>query len=187
MVIAALALGVSGCGDDDEGDDRDTAEQPAVVDEAPSGPSADSDETGTDLAEIPEAEEPEGPGSGGTQAGQDGPTSHPGFQTPTGNISCAADEAGTRCDIVDYIYEPPPRPKKCKLDWGGSVAVGGEFPGQVSCVGDTIFDADAPVLEYGQTNKVGFIACESSEAGIRCESEVTGHGFFLSQQQVDVF
>ena len=189
IVLSALAVAATGCGEDDAEPDRE-AEQPAATEEPGGGyEGADPDSSATETGEpeAPATETPVDPGQrGGTQAGS-GPSSYEAFQTPTGNIGCRSDSAGTRCDITDYVYEPPPRPKKCEFDWGGSVSVGGEFPGQVSCVSDTVFDPGAPVLQYGQTNTVGGIACESSEAGLRCESEVTGHGFFLSTQQVDVF
>ncbi len=186
LAVALIALVFAGCGDDSADGDR-----------ASSGAASESSQpdpvTGATAATEP-ATEPdaaaaeEDPGqSGATSPGAGGSTSHESFRSPSGNISCAATDAGTRCEIADYAYEPPPRPKKCKFDWGGSVTVGGEFAGQVVCVSDSVANPSAPVLDYGQTNTVGNVACESSEAGIRCESSATGHGFFLSIQQVDVF
>ena len=37
-----------------------------------------------------------------------------GFQLPSGNIFCKTEEGAIRCDIVDYSYNPPPKPSDCE-------------------------------------------------------------------------
>lgn len=186
--LVALVIALAGCNDDDASnasgsgqtpEEEVTTTEPNVVPE---------DSGSTEALPASEEPDPEGTGqSGGTEAGSGGASAYEAFRLPSGNIGCNGSEAGIRCDISDYAYEPPPRPKKCKLDWGHAVSVGGEFPGQVVCAGDTVLDQGAPVLDYGRTNTLGNITCTSSDAGVRCENGATGHGFFLSIQQVEVF
>ena len=114
------------------------------------------------------------------------------FQTPTGNIACAmVDPAeqggGVRCDIADKVWAPPPKPADCELDWGGGLSLDGDDVARVVCAGDTTLDPSLPKLAYGQTSRVGSVACVSRTDGLTCTSDRTGHGFFLSRQSYRLF
>jgi len=108
------------------------------------------------------------------------------FQTPSGNISCRMDESGARCDISEKIYEPGYKPASCSLDWGNALSVGSSGPAEILCVGDTVKDPSAPVLDYGQTSTVGPISCTVDEDGVNCDNEATGHGFKLSKMSINL-
>ena len=108
------------------------------------------------------------------------------FQTPSGNISCAMDASGVRCDIKDRSWSPPPQPGDCMLDWGNAV----ELHSQGStflCAGDTTANPANPVLGYGEGTAVGGFVCESEKQKLVCVNMKSKHGFMLSIQEVNLF
>jgi len=110
------------------------------------------------------------------------------FRTPSGNIGCAMDEGGARCDIRKRDWKPLPRPAECTKEVGYGqgleVPAGGEA-GFV-CAGDTALDPSASSLAYGTASRVGGSECISRPDGVTCVNRA-GHGFFISIQSYQVF
>jgi hypothetical protein len=108
------------------------------------------------------------------------------FSSPSGNIGCAIDDGSARCDVGEYDWQPPPRPASCDFDWGGSVNVSGNGPGEVGCVSDTTRGA-GKALPYGESIEAGSFRCTSAEDGMTCENRDSGHGFFLARETYRVY
>lgn len=121
------------------------------------------------------------PDAAGPPAGGDTVT----FSSPSGNIGCALDSAGARCDIAAHDWEAPEQPETCTATWGDGVVVGPEGSGYV-CASDTKVGA-ATVLEYGSVAERGTVRCASEETGMRCEDTSTGHGFEVARATVELF
>ena len=125
------------------------------------------------------AEQP--PDAAGPPAGGDTVT----FSSPSGNIGCALDSAGARCDVAEHDWEAPPKPETCTATWGQGVVVGPEGSGYV-CASDSRTGATT-VLEYGSVAERGTVRCASEESGMRCEDSSTGHGFEVARATVELF
>lgn len=108
-----------------------------------------------------------------------------GFQTPSGNIHCAVDGSEIRCDIVERSFTPPPRPRSCQFDWGGSVELT-PHGARMICVSDTAANPDYPRLAYGTAWQGGGLTCVSAQAGLRC-TNAAGRGFELSRARLSLF
>ena len=108
------------------------------------------------------------------------------FQTPSHNIGCYLDASSARCDISQKSWTPPPKPADCELDWGGGLSVDPRSSGVV-CAGDTVLDASAPVLAYGEASEAGDFVCVSDQTGMTCTHRPSGHGFQLSRQSYKLF
>ena len=104
------------------------------------------------------------------------------FIMPSRNIGCGFFEA-LRCDILSGLNPTPSG--ACELDWTG-LTLEPEGNAAPQCAGDTVFDPQAPVLEYGQTWSLAGITCESRETGLRC-TNTGGHGFELARADWDTF
>jgi hypothetical protein len=100
------------------------------------------------------------------------------FQLPSHNIGCGVDSGVLRCDILSGLAPEPSQ--ACELDWTG-VVLDAERAAQPECAGDTIFDAAAPVLQYGETWAREGISCLSTREGLDCETPA-GHGFHLARR-----
>jgi hypothetical protein len=108
------------------------------------------------------------------------------FQTPSRNIGCAiGTDSGARCDIAERSWTAPPKPAGCELDWGNGVEVFGGT-GAFTCAGDTTL-GQGPPLPYGSSDQAGPFRCTSRTQGVTCENTDTGHGFFISREQVQLF
>ena len=105
------------------------------------------------------------------------------FQLPSHNIGCGVDAGVLRCDILSGLNPEPSR--ACELDWTG-VVLEAEGAAQPECAGDTVYDASAPVLEYGEAWARKGISCLSTPEGLDCETPA-GHGFHLARQAWSVF
>jgi Family of unknown function (DUF6636) len=104
------------------------------------------------------------------------------FQTPSGNIGCVLDDGGVRCDIAERDWTAP-KPKGCELDFGqGLQASDAEDRASVVCAGDTTLDPGAEVLPYGSVARAGDFSCTSGKAGVTCQDDGDGYGFFISKQ-----
>ena len=103
------------------------------------------------------------------------------FQSPSGNIACAVLDGELRCDVGDYTFTPPERPADCPLAWGHAIVLGPTGPAHFGCAGDTVLNADVPVLDYGTQAVSGDYQCESREDGISCATVDGAHGFLLSR------
>jgi len=156
-----VALLAAGCGSDDSPSDKGTTQEQQGI----SGGISQTSKSG---ASAPEAYE--------------------SFQLPSKNIACAMGKpAYARCDVRQKTFTPPAKPASCPLDFGSAVAVQGKRPGAFICIGDTVMNPAAPVLQYGQRSAVGFVVCKSSAAGITCRNKQTGHGFFLAREKFRTF
>jgi hypothetical protein len=100
------------------------------------------------------------------------------FQMPSHNIGCGVDSGVLRCDILSGLKPEPTQ--SCELDWTG-VVLEGDRGAQPECAGDTVYDASAPVLKYGETWAREGISCTSTQEGLDCKN-AGGHGFHLARQ-----
>jgi hypothetical protein len=105
------------------------------------------------------------------------------FQMPSRNIGCLFAFRQLRCDILSGL-EPEPD-EECEFDWVG-VDMGVTGPAAPNCGSDTVYDADATVLEYGSTWTRGGITCESDESGLACTNR-DGSGFTVARGSWSVF
>jgi hypothetical protein len=117
-------------------------------------------------------------------------TSADAFRTPSGHIACmyqhySGDPARLRCD-VDDVAHPAHRPKSCDLDYGSAFGLTRTGAAQRLCVGDTVDDPKAKVLNYGKTKHYGPFTCTSRTSGLRCTT-AAGHGFDLSRARQRLF
>jgi len=114
-----------------------------------------------------------------------------GFQSPTHNIRCdmyGANDAGysvARCEATSHTWAVPPRPANgCGGDWYGRIAID-ENRALFICASEAL--AGGPVLPYGHGLRDGSIICDSTEQGVKCTSQITGHGFTLSRQAYTLY
>ena len=99
------------------------------------------------------------------------------FQMPSRNIGCLFDFRRLRCDILSGL-EPEPE-EACDFDWVG-IDIGITGPAAPNCGSDTVYDAGAPTLEYGETWSRGGIVCESDESALTCTNR-DGSEFTLAR------
>ena len=102
---------------------------------------------------------------------------------PSRNIGCLFAFRQLRCDILSGL-DPAPA-EACEFDWVG-VDIGVTGAAAANCGSDTVYDADAPTLEYGSTWTRGGITCESEESGLTCTNG-DGSGFTLARGSWSVF
>jgi hypothetical protein len=105
------------------------------------------------------------------------------FQMPSGNIGCLFGFQQLRCDILSGL-DPEPA-EVCDFDWVG-VDMGVTGLAAANCGSDSIYETDAPTLEYGDTWSRGGITCESDESALTCTNR-DGHGFTLTLGSWSVF
>ena len=109
-----------------------------------------------------------------------------GFQLPSGNIFCEVDDNAIRCDLVNYTFTKPPRPRDCDFDWGHSYAVAARGASRVLCGGDTVVNRGARVLRYGaRWDGVG-VTCYAERTGLKCIN-AEGRGFEISRTTLNRF
>jgi hypothetical protein len=115
-----------------------------------------------------------------------------GFQSPSHNIRCdmlGKNDAGysvVRCEATQHVWQVPPRPANggCTGDWYGRIVMD-EDRAFFGCASEAL--VSGPVLPYHHALRGGTILCESSEQGIKCTSQVSGHGFTLSRQAYTLY
>jgi uncharacterized protein DUF6636 len=159
VLVAALLL--AACGGDDEPAAVSTVT--TTVTETVAGPTTTVTVTET--------------GSADTTETVDADLTTPTFQMPSRNIGCLFGFRQLRCDILSGL-EPAPE-EECEFDWVG-VTMGATGPAAANCGSDTVYEAAAPTLEYGQTWARGRIVCESDEDGLVCTNP-EGHEFALAR------
>ena len=103
-----------------------------------------------------------------------------GFHSPSANIRCDIFKQGVRCDTFQKSWSPPPKPKSCEFDWGGSIGLGHRGKAHFLCVSDAT--EQGPALAYGDAIKVHGFRCASLTSGVRCVSRRSGKGFKVSRQ-----
>jgi uncharacterized protein DUF6636 len=95
-----------------------------------------------------------------------------------------------RCDLMSHTWVAPPKPRYCDLDWGFGVAVGDKRAGNYVCAGDTVADQTAPVLAQGGSITLGRYTCSVPvlpATTVRCQNNLTMHGFEVSADTVSLF
>jgi hypothetical protein len=110
------------------------------------------------------------------------------FVMPSGNIGCGFTNEPSRylrCDILQSS-DMPARPRSCDLDYGHAYGMSRRGKSRVLCAGDTVVNRNAPVLDYGETKRIGGFKCKSKMTGLRCKNR-SGHGWFLSRARIDRF
>jgi hypothetical protein len=107
------------------------------------------------------------------------------FHTPSGNIGCITFNGSLRCDIAQFSWHRPARPKDCPLDYGDSFTMRGTGRPVWTCHGDTVMH-QGHALAYGKTWHHGAFKCVSRITGLTCSNR-SRHGFFLSRQSYRTF
>lgn len=174
LTVAALAavLAFAGCEDDDQPASGASGSAAVSSDTAPATTAPATTTTATEPTATPAQ-----------------PSDHVFFQSPSGNIGCAASNEAVsevRCDIAERTFTPPPKPAECDVDYGNGLVIAAGSAPQFVCAGDTTLN-NGPVLEYGQVNEVGSVKCTSREAGMTCLDEETGRGFLLARDRYELF
>ncbi len=90
-----------------------------------------------------------------------------------------------RCDVSERDWEPPSKPKSCKLDYGQGISLDAGAAPEFVCAGDTALGGGDP-LPYGQSIASGLLRCESAESGMSCSDAETGRGFTISKQAYEL-
>lgn len=93
--------------------------------------------------------------------------------------------ASLRCD-TRRDANAPPKPRDCRLDWGGAFAMNRQGKAARLCHGDTVFGTAKRQLDHGDTWRRGGIRCTSTRARLRCVNR-SGHGFVLRERRHRVF
>lgn len=101
----------------------------------------------------------------------------PVFQTPSGNIHCAAQNGEIQCRVLQFVREPGWRVRDCAID---SVALRPKGEARLICDGDMPADRRTPVLGYDQPWRQGGLECVASRTALRCANG-DGRGFELSR------
>lgn len=112
------------------------------------------------------------------------------FVTPTKNIGCAILATGGTCHVLDHTWTAPPNLRACVGDSEDSPddIWFSERAGVGGCGGtDTVYDAQAMVLEYGTGLKARHVRCSSAKSGLTCENTRTRHGFSVSRTHYRLF
>jgi hypothetical protein len=99
------------------------------------------------------------------------------FVTPSRNIGCRYVDGLLRCDILSGLESEPQFP--CPLDWTGMYLVATKYASPM-CAGDTVFDEEGPVLEYGTSWSLAELTCDSESTGLTC-TDSEGNGFSLAR------
>ncbi|BBZ20845.1 hypothetical protein MGAD_51800 [Mycolicibacterium gadium] len=111
------------------------------------------------------------------------------FQSPSGNIRCTTfDSDGrntVRCEVVEHVWQAPPRSPDCQLNWGDRVELTEDGAAVFSCYGQNLPDPQA-TLDYGKVATFGSISCTSETVGIMCLDNDTGHFFNVSRDAYQV-
>lgn len=110
------------------------------------------------------------------------------FISPSRNIGCVIGPTGGSCDLREADWRAP-RDPACSGDFNPTTAgFTKEGRAQVGeCATDTVFDAQAEVLAYGEGIVTGDFRCASRREGISCENTKTGHGFLVSKAAYRLF
>jgi hypothetical protein len=108
------------------------------------------------------------------------------FTSPTRNIGCYIDRTSVRCDIQKRDWKPPPKPRKCDLDWGQGIGLSAGRKPSIICAGDTALNRSRK-LAYGTAIAAGVLRCDSRSTAMTCRDTETGRGFTLSRQIYKLF
>lgn len=110
------------------------------------------------------------------------------FQSPSGNVGCAIEPTGVRCDIAERNWGPLARPADCpplvSSGQGLDLDAGGESG--VVCAGDSVLGF-GDILPYGDAIQAGSLQCDSTETAMTCHDRTSRHGFTLSREGYELF
>jgi hypothetical protein len=114
------------------------------------------------------------------------------FQTPSKNIACQGHvpddgRAGVMCEIAHYTWFIPPPPDYFVGGKGNRFILGqGSAPVAGEWHSDFGGPEGQPILDYGHTQSLGSITCESEPSGVTCTDTSTGHFFTVSSDSYHV-
>ena len=101
------------------------------------------------------------------------------WQTPSGNIACAAQGANLRCDMRELGNAAAPQPSSCEFDYGNAFGVARNGNrGKRLCYSDAVGGPGTPTVAYGRTWKRNGFTCRVRRSGLRCTNP-RSHGFEL--------
>ena len=105
----------------------------------------------------------------------------------TGKVNCILrdddSETYTRCDARGGDFGAP-RPDGCDRDWGSTLVLGEYGVARWGCVSDSLQNDNR--LKPGKSVKVGPMRCQAVGKAVKCRSETTNYGFFLSTKRFDL-
>src|SRR5688572_12160776 len=109
------------------------------------------------------------------------------WQTPSGNIACAAFGANLRCDMRELGNAPAPQPSSCEFDYGNAFGVSRTGRrGKRLCYSDAVGGPGTPTVRYGTTWRRNGFRCTVRRSGVRCKNK-GDHGFFLRRGKQTLF
>lgn len=157
-----------------------TDARPTINPNPPEEPSDDPEEPTVDAPDPSDSPEPSQAAVGG-------------FQSPSGNLVCyflssATTDVSVGCLAYQRHWEDlPPKPEGCPSHlWGAEIRMEfGEMPRMV-CAEESDGPSGWPVLDYGASEDVGPVRCESKESGVTCRDENTDHAFFVSTESYEI-
>lgn len=128
-----------------------------------------------------------GPATGGDAGSGTATTASGGAKgavvaSPSRNITCTLAQDATTCTIAEFSYATPTLPGcdgtvgheiRLTADGASWVCGEGEPPGPAA--------ADVEVLDYGESITSAGVTCSSSEQGIACTHEESGHSLSLAR------
>jgi hypothetical protein len=104
------------------------------------------------------------------------------FTSPSRNITCDVDADAATCRIAEFTYATP-SVADCAGNPGHELQLTEDGASWVCREGDPPAPAgeDVEVLEYGDSVSASGFTCTSSEQGIGCRHEESGHSFSLAR------
>jgi hypothetical protein len=124
-------------------------------------------------------------GRGAVPAG--GATASPGatavaFASPSRNITCDVAADAATCRIADFTYPTPPV-ADCAGNPGHEVRLTADGATWVCHEGEPPAPAgeDVQVLAYGESVSASGFTCTSTEQGVTCRHDESGHSFSLAR------
>jgi hypothetical protein len=191
-VVAAVALGLAGCGVTDQ----PATPRTTTITVTPSGPSSGSTTpsttTSTTTADRPPTTYDEA--SRLFAAAKVDANAQKVFTSPTGNIFCSIGTGGdvpAGCEVKDGRIAAPP--DVCPTGDAGATDIGriewsGDAPKAI-CNTDTIYQVGAVVLQYGTIAATAGspYQCLSKEFGMTCIDTASKKGFFLARNTYVTF
>ena len=122
------------------------------------------------------------------------------LESPSGNIRCVLDVEPdgaplALCQIRDYSYSVPAglarddtSGEPCSGTQQGDFRLDAGQPGFIRCSYAALGGGYGtwPTLDYGQSQSIGTITCDSRTTGITCTDTASGHFFRISRQSYEL-
>jgi hypothetical protein len=114
------------------------------------------------------------------------------FTTPSGNIRCSTPKEPTvlLCEVTDHTYPSATKPTDAKepCQWFPDYAMlTDEGVAAGVCLPRPLVTRGSRVLPYGSSIRMGDFGCLSTEGGLLCANQVSGHGYQLSREALRTF